>query len=176
VADSKPEVYIAEIKSNTEKLSDRALHDTLVNFVRNEALMGEVALKAIVPKGDTLALTRAAGHKGPYDEGAEITAYVGIPEIHKAGETDPLSAKYPLFVEKGTGIFGDSHSEILPKTREFMKLPTKGDYGIFHKHVKGQEGRGFMLVTFSVMVGMLRVNGDAFRVELTSRLKSDKLV
>lgn len=164
------------VKSNTEKLSDRALHDALVNFVRNEAVMGEIALKALVPKGETFSLTRAAGHKGPYDEGAEVTAYVGIPEIHKAGETDPLSARYPLFVDKGTGIFGDSHATIFPKTREFMKLPPKGDYSIFHKHVKGQEGRGFMAATFSAMVAMLKINGEAFRVDLTSKLKADKLL
>lgn len=163
------------IVSNTDKISDKVLHDTLVNFVRNESLMGEVALKAIVPKGESLSLTREAGHRGPYDEGAEITAYVGIPEIHKPGEIDPLSARYPIFVDKGTGIFGDRDSRIFPNTKEFMKLPPKDGYSIFHRSVKGQKGQGFMAATFSTMVNMLRINGEAWKTELTKKLQSDKL-
>lgn len=164
------------VRTNTEKMSDRALHDTLVNFVRNEALMGEVALKALVPKGDTLSMMREASHKGPFDEGGIVTASVGIPEIHKAGEADPDSAKYPLFTDRGTGIFGESRSEIFPKTREFMKLPPKGDFSIFHKHVKGQEGKEFMLATFSVMVNMLKINSEVFKTELSEKFKADKLI
>jgi hypothetical protein len=172
---NQPEV-ILEVKSNTQKLSDRALHDVLVSFMRHEALMGEVALKALVPKGETFSLAREAGHKGPFDEGAEITASVGIPEIHKPGETDPLSAKYPIFVDKGTGIFGDTDSKIFPKTRKFMKLPPKDDFSIFHRSIKGQKGQEFMLATFSIMVGMLRINGETFKAELSEKLKSDKLL
>jgi hypothetical protein len=172
---NQPEV-ILEVKSNTEKLSDRALHETLVNFVRREALMGEVALKAIVPKGETLSLAREAGHKGPFDEGYEITASVGIPEIHRSGESDPLSARYPIFVDKGTGIFGDKDSRIFPKTKEFMKLPPKDDFSIFHRSVKGQKGQEFMLATFSAMVGMLRINSEEFRKEFSAKLKADKLL
>lgn len=164
------------ITSNTEKLSDLALHDTLVNFVRNEIVMGEVALKAVAPKGESLSMAREAGHKGPIDEGYEVTGYVGIPEIHKVGESDPLSAKYPVFVDKGTGIFGDTHSEIFPKTRHFMKLPPKGDFSIFHRSVKGQKGQEFMAATFAVMVGMLRINGEEFKKELSTKLESDKLI
>ena len=169
------EVYISSIKSNTDRLSEKAVHDTLVDFIRNEALMGEVALKALVPKGDTLSLTRAAGHTGPYDDGLEVTAHVGIPEIHKTDESSPTSAKYPIFVDKGTGIFGDSHSSIFPKTKEFMKLPPKGDYSIFHKSVKGQEGKEFMMATFAVMIAMLKINGETFRAELMEKLKADQM-
>lgn len=170
-----PEIYISSIKSNTDNLSERAVHDTLVSFIDHEAIMGEIALKSFVPKGDTLALTREAGHKGPYDDGLEITAHVGIPEIHADDKLSPNAPKYPVFVDQGTGIFGDTHSPIFPKISEFMKLPPKGDLPIFHKSVKGQEGKEFMAATFAFMLGMLKVNGEAFRAELITKLKADQL-
>jgi hypothetical protein len=172
---AEPEIEIVSIKSNTDALSERAIHDTLVSFVRNEALMGEVALKALVPKR-SMAMAAAAGHKGPYDEGLEITAYVGIPEI-PPDESDPSSGKYPIFVDSGTGIFAD-HGTIVAKEHDFMHIPaSRGggtEYPMFLKQSKGQEGKHFMAATFAVMINMLQTNAEVWKTELTSKLDADK--
>jgi hypothetical protein len=167
-------IEVVEIKSNTDRLSDRAVHDTLVNFVRNEALMGEISLKALVPKR-TLDMMRAAGHKGPYDMGAEIEAAVGIPEIHKDDESSPFSAKYPIFTDKGTGIFAE-HGSIFAKEHETMYIPESRGIPGFLRESKGQPGREFMMATFSTMIAMLKINGEVWRTELTSRLKTDQII
>jgi hypothetical protein len=168
-----PELEVVGIRSNINSLSEKAFHDVLVNLVRNELLVGEVALKTLVPKreGDMAA---HAGHKGPIDTGLEIEGSVGIPEIHKAGESDPFSAKYPLFVDEGTGIFGE-HGTIFPKEKRFMYIPPDRGIPGFLRTSKGQEGRHFMAKTFSIMQAMLQINGELFRSELNTKLKAGQL-
>lgn len=167
------ELYIASVKSNTSKLSEKAVHDSLVNLVRNEAIFGELMLKALIPKreGDT---AEAAGHKGPFDDGFNVTAAVGVPEVHRTGESDPFSAKSPLFVDKGTGIFG-GEGEIFAKDKDFMYIPPDRGIPGFLRHSKGQVGKEFMAATFVSMVEAMKINGELFRAELTSKLTSDKL-
>lgn len=172
MADKNQEIYIARITSNTDKLNSRAIHDVFVDLIRSEVEQGEVFLKALVPKreGDMFA---HAGHTGPNDDGIDITASVGIPEIHKIGESDPLSAKYPIYTE-GTGIFGGK-GDIYAKDKESMYIPSNRGYPGFLKHSKGQPPHGFMAETYALMVGMLEVNGEIFKKKLTAKLQSDKL-
>jgi hypothetical protein len=167
------EIYV-KVESDTDSLSARAVHDCFVNFVRAELEGGEVFLKALVPKreGDLFA---HVGHKGPYDSGIEIEGSVGIPEIHKTGESDPFSAKYPIFVDKGTGIFAKGDT-IFPKDKKFMYIPPGRGYPGFLAHSKGQRGKDFSLAAFSLMIGMLQVNGERFKAELTSRLDVNKIL
>lgn len=162
-----------EIKSNTDSLSAHAVHDCFSNLVKTEIESGEIFLKVLVPKreGDLFA---HVSHSGPFDAGFEIEGSVGIPEIHKAGESDPFSAKYPIFVDEGTGIFGE-HGTIFAKKGKFMYIPFyRGEPGFLHDS-KGQRGRGFMAATFALMSAMLSINGEKFKAELTSKLQSDKL-
>ena len=161
------------IESNIDSLSTRAVHDCFVNLVRNELLMGEVALKAFVPKR-SMDMAAHTGHKGPIDDGIEIEGSVGIPEIHKVGESDPFSAKYPIFVDKGTGIFAE-HGDIFPKEKKFMYIPPDRGYPGFLAHSKGQPPKEFMLATFSTMIAMLKINGDVWKAELTSKLEAEKI-
>ena len=167
-----PEIVIERITSNTDRLSARAVHDSFVEFIRNEALMGEVALKSFVPKR-SLDMAAHAGHKGPEDSGMIIEASVGIPEIHKTNESSPFSAKYPLFVDKGTGIFAE-HGTIFAKEKEFMYIPPERGYPGFLRSSKGQPPKEFMAATFSTMVALLRINSDVWKKELTARLEADK--
>ena len=162
-----------EVKSNTDSLSARAVHDCFVNLVQTEIEGGEVFLKALVPKreGDLFA---HAGHKGPIDGGLIVEGSVGIPEIHKQGESSLESGKYPLDVDQGTGIFGD-HGTIFPREKRFMYIPPERGIPGFLAHSKGQRGRGFMAATYALMVASLQINGQKFRAELTARLKADQL-
>jgi hypothetical protein len=107
------------------------------------------------------------GHSGPFDDGFEITAAVGIPEIHKTDESSPYSAKYPVFVDKGTDPFS-------AKTKDFMYIPPARGYPGFLKTSRGQQGHHFMAATYAVMASMLRINGEVFRAEVTSKLKVDQ--
>lgn len=172
----QPEIKI-DVRSNIDKLSEKAVHDTLVNYLSDELISGEDILRFLVPKreGDMAA---HVGHKGPIDSGTEIEGSVGIPEIHKTGESDPLSAKYPLFTDDGTGIFGE-HGTIFSKRGrdKFMYIPPqRSDFGGGFAHsVKGQEGHHFMFATFAAMVAMLQINGEKFKADLTAKLKSDQL-
>lgn len=171
------EVYIESIKSNTDKLSGKTLHDSAVNLVRNEAIFGELMLKALVPKHEGF-MAEAAGHKGPFDDGTEAIAAVGIPEIHKPNESDPFSAKYPEFVSKGTGLFGDEPDYIFAKRdKGFMHIPPERSDrgGGFLFKSKGQEGKPFMAATYISMVEAMKINGELFKAELSEKLKSDTL-
>lgn len=162
-----------EIKSNTDSLSAHAVHDCFSNIVKAEIEGGEVFLKALVPKRER-DLFAHVSHSGPFDAGFEIEGSVGIPEIHKTGESDPLSAKYPIFVDEGTGIFGE-HGTIFPKQKKFMYIPPDRGFPGFLANSKGQEGKHFMAATYALMAAMLQINGEKFKAELTSRLESDKL-
>lgn len=168
----QPEIEI-DVRSNIDKLSEKAVHDTLVNYLSDELIAGETILKFLVPKKDG-DLEAHAGHRGPDDDGIEATGVVGIPEIHKAGESDPFSAKYPIFTDKGTGIFGE-HGTIFPKEKRFMYIPPDRGIPGFLRTSKGQEGHHFMVATFASMVAMLQINGEKFKADLTAKLKSDQL-
>ena len=174
---SHVELYIESIKSNTSKLSGHIVHDAAVNLVRNEAIFGEIMLKALVPKHEGF-MAEAAGHKGPFDDGTDVFASVGIPEIHKPNESDPFSAKYPEFVAKGTGLFGDEPDYIFAKRdKGFMYIPPERSDrgGGFLFKSKGQEGKPFMRATYESMVEALKINGELFKAELSSKMKSDTL-
>jgi hypothetical protein len=169
------EIYV---RSNTDGLSARVLHDCLYNLVETELIGGETFLKALVPK-KTGSLEQHVGHSGPFDEGIEISGSVGIPMIEKTSESgsyDPNSSLYPLFVDKGTGIFGDKESPIFARKGEFMKLPPDGINSMFQREVKGQRGHEFMAATYGLMKAMLEINGAKFKEELRVKLKADQLV
>ena len=161
------EVYVARITSNTDKLSSLVIHDTFSNLVRKEMEGAETFLKALVPKrtGDLFA---HVGSKGPFDDGFEIEASVGIPKIKKDGESDPFSQYYPIFVDQGTGPFG-------PKTKEAMYIPPSRGYPGFLYESKGQRGQHFAAAAFALTAAMLEINGEKFKAELTSRLQAAKI-
>jgi hypothetical protein len=164
-----------EIKSNTDSLSARAVHDALVHMVGDSAEEGADFLKMAVPHR-TLAMAMAAGHHGPVDDGINVSASVGIPPIvNPGGSFDPNSMRYPMFVDKGTGIFGDYHTPIFAKRSEAMKLPPDGVHSIFQHEIKGQEGQFFMKKTFEFMKASMSINAEHFKAELKSKLTADKL-
>lgn len=156
-------------------MSAVALHDALVKMVGYAAEEGADFLKLAVPKGDTLGLVTHAGHHGPIDDGISVKAEVGIPPILAGGVTDPNSMRYPMFVDQGTGIFGDLHTPIFAKRGEAMKLPPDGIHSIFQKVVKGQEGQFFMEKTFEFMKASMQANAELFKAKLKSKLTADEL-
>jgi len=167
------DIEVIGIKTNISNLSERAVHRTLVDLVDHVASEGGDALKAIVPH-DIGELAKHAGHKGPHDLGLEITASVGVLDIARPG-SDPVSMKYPIFVDKGTGIYGESHTPIFAKRSHFMKLPPKEGYSTFQHEVKGQRPQYFMAKTFAFMLTSLDINGKRFKEELKVKLAADEL-
>lgn len=166
-----PEIEIVSITSNTQALSEKVIHDSLVNMLKDELLLGEAFLAGIVPKreGDMAA---HVGHRID-DKGIEIEGAVGIPEIHKTGESDVLSGQYPLFVDKGTGIFNE-HGTIFPKEKQFMYIPPERGIPGWLRSSKGQPGQHFMFATFSMMVSLLEMNGQIWKADLAAKLNADK--
>ena len=172
------ELYAADIRSNTDKLSAKVIHDGLVKFTKDELIIGETMMKAFVAaggKGRSVGdLEAHVGHKGPIDAELLIEGSVGIPEIHKADESSVLSGKYPIFVDKGTGIYGDRGDEIFAKENKFMKIPPeRGEPGYLRKS-KGQEGKHYLLATFLTMAATMQTTGESFKADLTAKLSADK--
>jgi len=164
-------------ESNIDALNERVFKDHLEGLVRELAGDGADAMRLFVPKGETLAMTRAVKHSEPISIDDVIEAVVGIGPIESAriretfGASDP--ADYPLFRHTGTGIFGPTHARIFAKHdsvgsltdfvekggsaegrsifgRGYMKFPWKGSL-LFRHSVRGSKGSPFMAATYAVL-------------------------
>lgn len=166
-----------EVKTNFDFSVDVKLHKALHGFMDDIITEGADFLRVAVPKGDTLELTKHVGHTGPYDDGQDIVGHVGIPLISKKslGTFDPNSMRYPIFVDEGTGIYGDHHSPIFSKRSDYMKLPPDGIHSIFQKETKGQRGQHFMEKTYEFMKASLKPNSEKFKTDLKTQLKPSSL-
>jgi hypothetical protein len=171
------QIYVARIESNTRKLSGDSVHQTLSDMVKGITDDTEGFLKGIVPHGSTLALSEAVGSHGPVDVGIEFLAEIGIPAIMDSTSIyNPGSMLYPIYVDKGTGIYGNNASAIYPFRANYMKLPPDGIHSIYQKSVKGQKGQHYMAATYAAMrLVTLPYWKEKFKAILKLRLQPDSL-
>lgn len=52
--------------------------------------------------------------------------------------------KYAVFVDEGTGLFGERHTYITPKNSDYMSFEIKGEGTIFAKKVIGQPPQQYL--------------------------------
>jgi len=161
-----PDYKVVEVRSNVDRLSASTVHRLFVDMIYRAAHAGEDWLRLIAPKGKTLRLSRAVSTSGPHDEGDLISAAVGIPPIDDAPDRmapvpspdffSPVpgglsSRDYPLFRDRGTGIFGPAHAPIHSHTGGMLKFEGADGGTLFRRSVEGQPAGHFMLNTFEEM-------------------------
>lgn len=148
------------VTSNVDRLSEHAIHRLYADLLTSTVEDTEEFLRFIVPK-DTDRMAEHVGHHPAHETGAGLAAAVGIPRIEGAGggvspavkdlfapgEQD--SEDYPLFVDRGTGIFGPAGVPIHARKVHVMHFEDQGGHDIFREEVKGQPGAHFMLASYA---------------------------
>jgi hypothetical protein len=145
------------VRSNVDRLSASSVHELFRDLVGRANRSGRDWMRIVVPKGDSQRLARAVDTTGPSSEGAAISASVGIPPILGADVSngtyfpgEQSSGDYPLFVDRGTGMFGPTHAPITGR-RGWMVFEGREGTTVFAKSVAGQPGQHFMLSTYEQM-------------------------
>ena len=176
------EVYVDVDVSDCDRLTARSFHHALVRLVDSLAEQGEHALQVNVPKGETERLLQAVARGEVIDGEFLITSEVGVHEISGIGipgvtpaakdifsPGQQSSSMYPLFVDRGTGIFGPAHAPIHARRVGVMRWEENGKE-IFAKETKGQEGQEFMAKTYAEMIGLLAGEVEIFKVRVHNEL------
>ncbi len=153
-----------EVHTNIDSLSSSVLHDSLVRMIDNAAKHGAEFLRGAVPKrtGDMAA---HVGSKEAHEIAGLVEAKIGISEVTKAGGYGPgvpypgeqQKSHYPLFVDRGTGIFGPTHSRIFPRRGARMFYEEDGRF-FAPTSTQGQRGQHFMAETFAFVEVILRTD------------------
>lgn len=153
-----------EVRSNVDTLSAERLHQALVDMVKGIVVDSTRFLRAEVPK-DTGALEEHVGHSEIEDVVDLIEARIGVRSIGEAGANAALklipgaqdSSHYPIFVDRGTGIFGPTASPIFARVGH--KMVFEGREGtVFAHSVKGQPGQHFMAATLAYANAVARTD------------------
>lgn len=162
-----PQQYrVVEVRSNVDRLSTHAVHRLFADMVGRVTRAGEEFLRLAAPKGKTERLSQAVSSSGPKDDGLTIRAAVGIPPIDEAPSRmssrpspdffSPVAGgyatrDYPLFRDRGTGIFGPAHAPIHSHTGGPLRFEGAEGGIFFRRSVEGQPAGHFMLATFEEM-------------------------
>lgn len=155
---------IVDVRSNVDRLSVDSVHSLFVEMLRRSIRAGEEVLRALVPKGKTERLMRNVSFTGPREEAGLISGAVGIPPIAEAEDrmaaipspdffspSGYTSRDYPLFRDRGTGIFGPAHAPISSHTGGVMAFDGADGSRVFARQVAGSPASHFMLATFEEM-------------------------
>lgn len=153
------------VEGNIDRLSAGAVHRLFGDLASRLLKRGEELLRVNVPR-DTGAMAEHVGHSGPHEAGGVIKGAVGIPPIggenrrFQVGTKDLFtpgeqsSSNYPLFVDRGTGIFGPAHAPIHSRRAHVMRFDV-AEGTLFRAEVKGQPPQHFMLDTYEQMIHTL---------------------
>lgn len=173
------------VRSNVDRLSVESVHRLFSDMIERTVRSSREFLTGAVPHGETERLAAAVDSTGPYDEVDSISAAVGIPPIGgledrftKTPSPDFFSpsgssaADYPLFVDRGTGMFGPAHAPISSHTGGPLVWEEDGRT-IFAQHVQGQEPHHFMLATYEHMTRVSLPADAAIFAEQVRHLASD---
>jgi hypothetical protein len=150
-----PDYELVAVRSNVDRLSVEAVHTLYERAIDRTAEDGADFLRGVVPKREGLMAARVGHHESSATGEDVIEASVGIPRIDEAsnimgspGAQD--SGNYPLFTDRGTGIFGPIHMPIVARSGHMMRWEDGGQV-FFRREVKGQVGKHFMLETYEMM-------------------------
>lgn len=161
-----PELIDVSVRSNVDALSGARLHQALIDMVERVVRDSAEFMRAIEPKR-TGALEAATSHTDPVEDVVNIIeAKIGVTEIgqdvprSEAQSTIPGaqdSSHYPLFVDRGTGVFGPTASPIFARSARSMVF-TIGERKIFAGSVRGQRGQHFFAATAAFAEALLRTD------------------
>jgi hypothetical protein len=165
------------VEDNIDRLSETAIRRFLADAMTGTVEDSEEFLRFIVPK-DKGTMAEEVGHHAARAEDVELSAAVGIPRIETAGGVSPAvkdmfspgeqdSDEYPLYRDRGTGIFGPDHEPIHARKVEVMKWDGIEGHPIFRRETKGMEGAHFMLATYA----FARVAWEAHLHDMDERIK-----
>lgn len=164
------DLEITEVRSNIGALSAERLHQALVEMVRSTVVEAARFLRAEVPK-DTGRLAEAVDHSQVEDLAKTIEARLGIKPVGESfvpgagGQAiSPRSAyqpsdssHYPVFVDRGTGVFGPTASPIFARVGHAMVFEIDG-HTVFARQVQGQHGQHFMAATLAYVHALVRAD------------------
>lgn len=162
---------LVAVHSNVDRLSASTVHKLFVDMVYRSVHAGEDWLRIVVPKGRSLRMERAIGVSEPHDEGDLTTAVLGIPHITEVDSSrgvpyfpgEQNAGDYPLFTDRGTGLFGPAHAPIYGR-RGPMRFEDAGGNVLFRSQVAGQPAKHFMLDTYEQLRRIaLPMEADRFR-------------
>lgn len=164
------------VESNIDRLTTQAINSAFRRLVKRVMEHGKEELKFLVPRGSTRRLERGVDTHGPIAVPGGFIGEVGIPEIDSArdgygralapGAQDP--AHYPLFQDRGTGIFGPTHSPIYPRKGSVMVWRDESGDKVFARRTDGLAGRHFMAQTYALMNADLEAEAKIFAAEVTA--------
>jgi hypothetical protein len=169
---------VVSVESNTDALSAMAVHKLLERLVEHIIDQGEDFLRVNVAEsisgdyGTTGDLEAHVGSHPVVSVGDAVQGSVGIPPIESGrrsattGESD--QADYPIFKDKGTGIFGDTPHQITPATRQVMRFEGMFGEEVFRHSVSGQKGAEFTRHTYEEMFVALPHDVETFEREVKS--------
>lgn len=170
-----PDLYAidVQVESNVDNLSAHAVHRMYDDLLTGTVEDAEEFLRFAVPKGETDRLSEAVSHHKAHETDEGLSAAVGIPKIESPGGVSPGvkdlfspgeqdSDDYPLFVDRGTGIFGPAGVPITARRVHVMHFEDEQGLDIFRGEVKGQEGAHFMLATYAFAKEMLVIRAKEF--------------
>lgn len=152
-----------KVESNIDRLSETAIRRFMGDALEGTVKEAEEFLRFIVPR-DTGEMEAHVGHTAE-----DLRAAVGIPRIDRISGVSPAvkdmyspgeqdSGDYPLFRDRGTGIFGPAHEPIHARRVSVMKWEGAEGHPIFRSEVQGSEGSHFMLATYAFAQISLRIN------------------
>lgn len=148
------------VESNVDSLSEHALHRMLGDLLTGTVEDTEEFLRFIVPK-DSGRVAEEVGHRAAHETETGLEAAVGIPRIESASHGvspavkdmfvpgEQSSEDYPLYADRGTGIFGPAGVPITARRVHVMHFNDAEGFDIFRSEVKGQEGDHFMLASYA---------------------------
>ena len=154
------------IRSNVDALSADRIHQALVEMVQRNVEESTEFLRVIEPKR-TGALEAHTSHTDAIESiVGQIEAKIGITPVEEAHDTNSVARNmspgaqdtdhYPLFVDRGTGVFGPTGSPIFARTG-VMAFEIDG-HEIFTRVVQGQRGQHFMAATAAFAEMLLSTN------------------
>lgn len=165
------EIVSISARSNVDSLSAERLHRAFADLVTHTISESTKFLRAIEPK-DTGALEEHTSHSSTVEDVVNLIearlgiAAIGESAIPGAGGTaisprfdfEPSdTSHYPLFVDQGTGVFGQTHTPIFARSGGAMHFEIDG-HQIFARSVAGQRGQHFMAATFAYAQALLHTD------------------
>lgn len=143
-------MFEIEFEHEFIKVDDKALaveiDAAIIAFLEDVAKFVEHDFHRQVPRGETNRLFGAVNRSRVEKSPKGFKVEIGIKPIppSKPGE----SPQYPLFVDQGTGLFGERHNIITPTHGNVMVFEYKGRT-IFTRFVEGQKGQHFSDIVYT---------------------------